>query len=79
MDSETKRLVRAAEEQGWRIRETGKNHLSFRPPDRKQSCVIRAKTPSDHRADRNFLREMRKRGFIWPWGKQESKKSNWTG
>lgn len=79
MDSETKRLVRAAEEQGWRIWETGKNYLSFWPPDRKQSCVIRAKTPSDHRAERNFLREMRKRGFIWPWGKQESKKSKWTG
>ena len=79
MDSETKRLVWAAEEQGWRVRETGKNHLSFWPPDRRQSCVIRAKTPSDHRAGRNFLREMKKRGFIWPWGRQEGKMSKLSG
>ena len=79
MDAETKRLVRAAEEQGWQVRETAKKYLSFWPPDRKESCVIRAKTPSDHRAERNFLREMSKRGFVWPWDKRESKKAKRAG
>jgi hypothetical protein len=79
MDSETRRLIKAAVDQGWRVRETGKNYLLFWPPDRKRSCVIRAKTPSDHRAERNFLQEMRKRGFIWPSGKQEGKKSKRSG
>jgi hypothetical protein len=79
VDSETKRLVRAAREQGWRVRETGKGYLSFWPPDHRQSCVVRAKTPSDHRAERNFLREMKRRGFIWPWGKQKGKKATRAG
>ena len=75
MDTTTKRFVKAAEEQGWRVEERKKGYLAFWPPDKSLSCVIRAKTPSDYRADRNFLSEMSKRGFIWPHMKAKERQA----
>jgi hypothetical protein len=75
MDSATRKYIRAAEEQGWKVEVTRKGYLAFYPLDKEKTCVIRAKTPSDWRADRAFLSEMRRRGFIWPWTRQAKKEA----
>ena len=76
MDTATKRYIRAAEDQGWRVEERKKGYFALWPAVKNLSCVIRSKTSSDHRADRNFLSDMKKRGFIWPHtkAKEQAKK-----
>lgn len=60
---EIKRLVAQAESQGWRVEPTRGGHLKWMPPDRSQSFVISAATPSDHRALKNIISHLRQRGF----------------
>lgn len=59
-----KDIIRAAQEQGWRVEEYDRG-WKFLPPDTRFSMVVWHKTPSDQRAYRNFLSEMRRRGFKW--------------
>ena len=58
-------IERAAVDQGWRVERTKKG-LGLYPPDPAHSPVFWHGTPSDVRAIRNMVAEMRRRGFIWP-------------
>jgi hypothetical protein len=60
-------LERAAREQGWQTGRTRKGHRRWVPPDPSMPIVIGSGTPGDHRAMRNFLAQLRRSGFIWPW------------
>jgi hypothetical protein len=60
-------LERAAREQGWRTEKTTRGHLRWIPPDREKPIVIGSGTPGDRRAINNFLAQLRRSGFIWPW------------
>ncbi len=59
-------IEEAAKEQGWRT-EQKKKGLMFFPPDRMKQAVMWHGTPSDQRALKNFLAEMKRSGLIWPW------------
>lgn len=58
-------ILRAALEQGWRIEPTKKGFGLF-PPDPDQPPYFVHKTPSDVRAIRNNLAELRRRGLVYP-------------
>jgi hypothetical protein len=60
-------LKRAAQEQGWQTGTTRRGHQRWVPPDPKKPIVVGAGTPGDHRSMKNFLAQLRKSGFIWPW------------
>jgi predicted RNA binding protein YcfA (HicA-like mRNA interferase family) len=62
-----KEIAQAAKEQGWEIGRTKKGHLRYVPPDPRQPIVIGSGTPGDKRALRNFLAQLKRAGFIWPW------------
>jgi hypothetical protein len=62
-----KDVIRAAREQGWRVEQRSKGTWYFWPPDKSVSPGHFASTPSDVRAFRNFITDMRRKGFIWPW------------
>ncbi len=57
----------AAEEQGFEIAMTRNGHRKFIPPDKTKAIVYAASTPSDHRALRNLISQLRRSGLIWPW------------
>jgi hypothetical protein len=65
MDKDTKRVVKEALRQGWRVEERSK-HIMLWPPDKTLSPVTIASTPSDKRALNNDIARMRQRGFQWP-------------
>jgi len=52
--------------QGWRYSTRNGNYPALYPPDRSQSPVVLARTPSDQRAFRNFVSLVRQRGGQWP-------------
>lgn len=60
---ELKEIVKAAEQQGWRIKR-GKGHYLFLAPDGVNKVTI-AGTPSDHRALDNAIALLRKYGLKW--------------
>jgi predicted RNA binding protein YcfA (HicA-like mRNA interferase family) len=60
-------IEKAAKEQGWQVGRTMKGHLRYVPPDPTRRIVIGSGTPSDSRAMKNFLAELKRQGFIWPW------------
>jgi len=57
----------AARGQGWRVERTKKMHWRFIPKDPGKPICIFSGTPSDYRAIRNFLADLRRSGFQWPW------------
>lgn len=61
---ELKEIVKAAEQQGWRVKTTKKGHQMFFAPDGVNK-VTAAGTPSDHRAIDNLLAELRRYGLTW--------------
>ena len=63
---DTKRILEALEEQGWRVEETKKRHYMAYPPDKAQGPVSLGSTPSDWRSLRNALSLLKRRGFRWP-------------
>ena len=77
-----KKIQRAALEQGWTIKPVKKG-LQYIPPDASRPIVTWHGTPSDVRALRNFLGEMRRSGLIWPWPRGLKKKgednTRWSG
>ncbi len=61
-NKEIKNLIAQAQEwTGWRVAETKKGWMIF-PPDKSLSGVAVHKTPSDWRASKNVMSELRKRG-----------------
>ena len=62
-----KSLEKAAKEQGWEIGHTKKGHPRWVPPDPSKPIVIGSGTPSDYRAIKNFLAQLKRSGFVWPW------------
>jgi predicted RNA binding protein YcfA (HicA-like mRNA interferase family) len=61
---ELKEIVKAAEEQGWRVKTTKRGHSMFLAPDGINK-VTAGGTPSDHRAVANLLGDLRRYGFKW--------------
>lgn len=61
---EIKEIVKAAEEQGWRVKATKRGHLMFFAPDGINK-VTAGGTPSDYRALANLLSDLRRYGFEW--------------
>lgn len=47
--------------------ETHQEGRTIYPPDRQKPLVTWHNTPSDVRAVRNFLAQMKRSGLIWPW------------
>lgn len=64
MKREVRELVAAAKRHGWRVVE-GK-HIKLYPPDQSKPPVVLPKTPSDWRALRNAIAELRRCGLEWP-------------
>lgn len=62
---EIKKIIKEAERQGWRVEMRSKHYMAF-PPDKSHGPVTLPVSPSDHRAVKNVLSEMRRRGFQWP-------------
>lgn len=59
------KILKAAKDQGWTI-EKVKNGQRLVPPDRSKPKVVVHSTPSDVRAIRNKLRDLRHSGLQWP-------------
>jgi hypothetical protein len=59
-------LEKAAKQQGWPVDRTADGHPRFWPPDGVTAPAIFSGTPSDWRAIRNFLADLRRKGFRWP-------------
>jgi hypothetical protein len=57
-------IAGAAREQGWRIDSLKNGDMWYSPDGRTK--VLWHRTPSDHRAEKNFLARMRQGGLRWP-------------
>jgi hypothetical protein len=66
MLTENSDVLTAARAQGWRVERT-KRHIRLVPADKTRPAVVGAATPSDRRARRNFIADLRRSGLIWPW------------
>lgn len=58
-----KDIVRLALGQGWRVEQTKSSHWKFVPPDATKKIVVTGGTPSDHRALKNFLADLKRQGL----------------
>ena len=56
-------VIREALAQGWQHDLTTRGHHQFFAPNGR-GIVVASGTPSDHRSFRNFMSEMKKRGFV---------------
>lgn len=65
MDKELRRLLKAAEAQGFTVERTAKGHWLIRNAQGRAVATISG-TPSDHRSWRNGLAALRRAGLIWP-------------
>lgn len=64
---QTEALIKACTQQGWRVEHRKGGHYMAFPADKTQPPVAFAATPSDHRAIKNTISQMRRSGLIWPW------------
>ena len=65
MDKDLKRILKAAEAQGFEIRTSAKGHPMIY--DRDGNFVTQsASTPGDWRGQRNLIAALRRKGFQWP-------------
>lgn len=60
---EVKKLVKEAEEQGWRVKETTNGYLLYDPSG--QHLETLHKTPRDPKGLRHSAARMRRYGFKW--------------
>ncbi len=65
MDADWKKLVKEAVRQGWTV-EFARRGLKLVPPDPTKQIVFVHSTPSDRRAIKNAIAEMRRQGLQWP-------------
>lgn len=66
MAKDIRDIVKAAEEQGFRVERTKKGHWVFYSPDTTKKPVYHSGTPGDRRAIDNLLAELRRAGLTWP-------------
>jgi hypothetical protein len=59
-----KKVFRKARQQGWKVTISNGNHWKLVPPDPTRKILFTANSPSDYRAFRNFLADMKRNGFI---------------
>ena len=64
-----KDILKAAKDQGWR-EEPIKKGIRLVPPDTSKPAVVIHRTPSDNRAIRNTVSQMRRSGLNWPPGEK---------
>ncbi|MFN8175831.1 MAG: hypothetical protein U0T02_12265 [Solirubrobacteraceae bacterium] len=57
-----RKIRKRAKQQGWRV-EKRKEYWLFFPPDRSKSAARIAGTPSSQRSLRNFLADMKRKGY----------------
>lgn len=69
-------IERAAREQGWEVSLTKKGHKRFKPPDPTKKICIASGTPSDWRSIKNFLADLKRQGFVWPWPPPKGKEKD---
>jgi len=61
-NKEITKLIKAVQQwAGWRVEQVTKGWMLY-PPDRSMSGVLVHRTPSDHRALKNIISLLRKRG-----------------
>lgn len=60
-------IEKAAREQGWHTGRSRRGHPVFTPPDPSKRKVYGSGSPSDWRAIRNLLAQLKREGLIWPW------------
>lgn len=60
-----KAIVEELRRQGWTVELTTQGHNKATPPDSNQT-IVHFSTREDHHALRNIIRDLRRRGFIWP-------------
>lgn len=58
---ELTRLIRQLEEQGWHVEATKSGWMAYSPDGINKTSIH--KTPSDHRAWKNLISNLRKGGF----------------
>ena len=61
-NKDIQQLITKATKQGWRVERTKGSHLKWRPP--RGQFVISAYSPSDPRAIKNIVKELKRRGFV---------------
>ncbi len=61
---ELKEIIKAAEEQRWRVSTTKKGHSMFYAPDGVNK-VLAAGTPGGGRGMDNLISKLRSYGFVW--------------
>lgn len=61
-NKDLQQLIYKAEKQGWIISRTKGSHLKWKPP--QGQFVISAYSPSDPRAIKNIVKELRRKGFV---------------
>lgn len=65
MDKDLRKLIRAAERQGWTVQIGKAGHVKLFAPDGR-TLVTMGSTESDRRALTNTVSRMRRAGFVWP-------------
>lgn len=61
---ELKEIIKAAEEQGWRVQKTKKGHWMFYAPDGVNKALAPG-TPGGGRGVENLIAKLRSYGFVW--------------
>jgi hypothetical protein len=60
-----KALIKAANDQGWRVERRSKHYLFF-PNDRSIPPIMVSTTPSSHRTPANTIARLKRSGLNWP-------------
>lgn len=63
MNKELKQLIAKLEAQGWTIK-TGGGHIKALAPNKADGMVTFGSTPSDYRAMKNTVAELRRHGAV---------------
>lgn len=65
MALDIKKIVAELPRQDWSVERTGGGHFKATPPDKTKSPVVFS-TSDDPHAQRNIIRDLTVRGFVWP-------------
>ena len=61
---ELQEIIKAAEDQGWRVEQTRDGYMLY-PPDRSKTGVLVHRQPTEQ-AIKKTISHMRSRDFVWP-------------